>query len=157
MRRTYIPPSPCTSLSVFRVFIPCVWWLTDDDDLTKQLSDDVYARGVGNGVSAAEASGKGVRALALGYEHPYPARPHRRESAGRIGPQARQAVDAAPHERRRETDWAVNRPERCVLSSLCGHDELTLTDFVLAIVVSVCFLLNSVDFQAYVRCARLGL
>jgi hypothetical protein len=67
-------------------------------------------------MSETETSTKGIRAPALRYEHPYPARPHRRKSAGRIGSQAREALDAAPHERRRETDWAVNRPERCVFS-----------------------------------------
>src|SRR6267154_5361552 len=84
----------------------------------KQIGDYVYARGIGNGMSETEASAKGIRAPALRYEHPYPARPHRRKSAGRIGSQARKALDAAPHERRRETDWAVNRPERCVFSLL---------------------------------------
>ena len=65
-------------------------------------------------MSETETSTEGIRAPALRYEHPYPARSHRRKSAGRIGSQAREALDAAPHERRRETDWAVNRPERCV-------------------------------------------
>jgi len=64
-------------------------------------------------VSATETAAKGVRAPALGHEHPHPARPHRRESAGRIGPQTREALDVASHECGRETDRAVDRPERC--------------------------------------------
>ena len=66
-------------------------------------------------MSTTETAAKGVRAAALGHEHPHPARPHRRESAGRIGPQAREALDVASHECGRETDWAVDRPERCAL------------------------------------------
>jgi hypothetical protein len=72
-------------------------------------------------VPTAEAAGKGVRALALGHEHPHPARPHRRESAGRIGPQAREALDAVQHERGRETDRALDRSERCVVPLPCAR------------------------------------
>ena len=102
-----------TTISVYVL----TFFLPNDDDGTtddnKQLGDDVYARGTGDGVQATETAGKGVRAAALGHEHPHPARPHRRESAGRIGPQAREALDVASHECGRETDWAVDRPERC--------------------------------------------
>ena len=68
-------------------------------------------------MSETQAAAKGICALALGIEHSYSTRPHRRKFTGRIGSQARKALYAAAHERRRETDWAVNRPERCVFVS----------------------------------------
>ena len=117
MRRTCTPPSPCTSSLFFCLFFSSYNGDDDDDGTKKQLGNDVYARGAGDGVSTTETATKGVRAPAVGHEHPHPARPHRRESAGRIGPQTREAFDAASHERGRETDRAVDRPERCAPAS----------------------------------------
>ena len=75
---------------------------------TTQLGDDVHAGGTGDGVPQAEITGERVRAVARRHEYPHTARPHRRESAGKIGAHARQALDAPAPKSGCKALWAVD-------------------------------------------------
>ena len=65
-------------------------------------------------MSQTEVTGERVCALVVGYEHPYTSRPYRRESAGKVGADARQALHAPTLESGRTALWTVDRPEWCV-------------------------------------------